>query len=573
VWAPGTNVFGVDVSQLDVPAFLSLARTLFPLLGLAWLAATVRLRLPGVLLLGVVLANAYVWLETNWPLQRLYALGPSSDRVNNLALCQVVAAGHSPLVGPQIGKAHFEPLWALITSVLSGFDTDRLLRLYAFLPLLAVAAFAVSLYFALRPLQGAPSADEPEGGGWCPWQRATIAAFATLLASDALDYGGSYRVPWAMTFLLKPNHALGLVLLPWVVRAFAGIRSGRDRLKVGVLLHLLGWVFVIHMGIVCVGLLALAALATLKGEGEARRDWLDAAVVIAINVLVVTPYLVLLFRGYGVLDAGPRLQIPPSSPHTLEVTTRVAWLAALAAWGAVTAWRRDRLGRVWVGQAAGAALVWMAYYVLSLIQHAKERDDVFYLLRTLIAILGAVGAWDVLRRAGRWMDEARRHPAWRAAILAGLTLPLAVPYWWNPARMDLYFGGSLEPLPEEVRETARFVRSDVGPSAIFAGDAAASRWMSALTGARVLLARDFAPPSDRWSRIDLNTRLVRGAQDPIAFAARWKVTHFLVTPELLANYGVSLAEVEAHPFLKQLHFAGSRTSNYIVVFALAQPPA
>ncbi|PYQ41138.1 MAG: hypothetical protein DMF77_16765, partial [Acidobacteria bacterium] len=200
-----------------------------------------------------------------------------------------------------------------------------------------------------------------------------IAAFATLLSSDALDYGGAYRVPWAMTFLLKPNHALGLVLLPWVVRGFAGIRSGRDRLKVGILLHLLGWVFVIHMGIACVGLLALATIATCRGERDARRDWLDAAVVIAINVLVVTPYLVLLFRGYGVFDAGPRLQIPPGSPHALEVITRMAWLTALAGWGAVTAWRRDRLGRVWVGQAAGAVAVWTAYYALSALQQAKER--------------------------------------------------------------------------------------------------------------------------------------------------------------------------------------------------------
>ena len=64
---------------------------------------------------------------------------------------------------------------------------------------------------------------------------------------------------------------------------------------------------------------------------------------------------------------------------------------------------------------------------------------------------------------------------------------------------------SLEPLPEEVRDTAHFVRSEVGPSAVFAGDAVASRWMSALAGSRVLIARDFAAPRDWGARIDLNS--------------------------------------------------------------------
>ena len=87
------NLFGVDVRALDVEAFLAAARHAFPLLALVWLVLVVRLRRASVLLAGVLLANAYAWLETNWPLQRLYALGPSSDRVNNIALCQVVAAG------------------------------------------------------------------------------------------------------------------------------------------------------------------------------------------------------------------------------------------------------------------------------------------------------------------------------------------------------------------------------------------------------------------------------------------------------------------------------------------------
>ena len=63
------------------------------------------------------------------------ALGPSSDRVNNVALCQVVAAGHSPLHTPQVGQMHFEPFWAVVSAAVSGFDPGRLLRVYPFFAL------------------------------------------------------------------------------------------------------------------------------------------------------------------------------------------------------------------------------------------------------------------------------------------------------------------------------------------------------------------------------------------------------------------------------------------------------
>ena len=365
------NLFGVDVRALDVDAFLAAARHLFPLLALAWLVLVVRRRRPGVLLLGVLLANAYAWLETNWPLQRMYALGPSSDRVNNVALCQVVAAGHSPLHTPQVGQLHFEPFWAVVTAVVSGWSPERLLAIYPFFALATVCGFAASLFFALRPLTAAADASSEEGA-WSGWERALIALFATLLSSVPLDYAGPYRVPWAMTFLLKPNHALGLVLFPWVLRGFARIRGWRDRILVGVLLHVLGWAFVIHMGEVCVGLLTFAVLATLLRREEARRDWLDVAAVIGINLLVVSPYLYMLFKGYGVFQSTARMQIPPASPHLLEATTRTAELFVLAVWGAIVAWRRDRLGRVWASMALAALVLWLAYYPLSILQQAKD---------------------------------------------------------------------------------------------------------------------------------------------------------------------------------------------------------
>jgi hypothetical protein len=557
------NVFGVDVTSLDVPAFLAAARHLFPLVALIWLALLLRVRRPAWLLAGVLLANAYVWVETNWPLQRLYALGPSSDRVNNVALCQIVAAGHSPLTTPQVGHTHFEPFWAVVAGAASGFDPARLVAIYGLFSLVALMAFALSIYAAL------------DGASWSPWERVLAAGFATLLSSAPLDYASPYRVPWAMTFLLKPNHALGLVLAPWVLRAVARIRGWRGRLAAGLLLHLLGWVFVIHMGATCIGLVAFAVLVTLSRRDEARRAWVDVATVIGINLAVVSPYLFMLFTGYGVLQSGPRLQIPPLSPHLLEVTTRTAVLGALGAWGAVVAFRRDRLGQLWAGQTLGALLLWLSYYPLHFLQEAKERDDTFYWLRFHLAVCAAVGAWDLVTRlvARRRTSEAFERPWLPAAAIALAALPFSIPYWWDPARMDVYFPGSLQPLPAAIRESADFLAGRGAAEAVVAGDPVAARWMAALAGTRVLLARDFPAPRDFATRVRFQEDVLRGTADPAREGARWGVTHVIVTPAFLATFGVELADLERRPYLRKVLVAGDPRADFVAVFELVRPSA
>src|SRR5260221_388598 len=468
----------------------------------------------------------------------------------------------------------FEPFWAVVTAIVSGWSPSRLLVLYSFFPLVTACGFALSLFFALRP-QGSPVEAISEEPAWAGRERPLIALLATLLSPTALDYAGPYRVPWAMTFLLKPNHALGLVLFPWVLRAFVGISRGRDRVVSGFLLHVLGWAFVIHMGEVCVGLVSFALLATLTRREDARCDWLDVTVVIGINLLVVSPYLIMLFRGFGVLDAGPRLQIPPNSPHLLEALTRTAGLSALAAWGVVIAWRRDRMGRVWASQALGALLVWLAYYPLSLLQQAKERDDTYYWLRIHIAVCAAIGTWDLARRLALRLDlHALRPPLARAALVAAAALPFTIPYWWNPARMDLYFARSLEPLPVELTGPAAFLRANASRDAVLAGDVTAARWMSALAGSPVILARDLAAPHDYEARVQLNEALMRGGPgDPRVAAARYGVAYLLVTPAFVSDLGLSLEEVENRPYLRRVHFDGDPRGEYLAVFAVSPPPS
>jgi hypothetical protein len=319
---------------------------------------------------------------------------------------------------------------------------------------------------------------------------------------------------------------------------------------------------------------AFAVLATLLRPAEARHDGRDVAIVIGVNLLVVSPYLVMLFGGYRVFQSSARMEIPPASPHLLEAITRMAGLTALAAWGLRAAWRRDRMGRVWAGQAVGALLVWLAYYPLSLLQQAKERDDTYYWLRIQLAVAAAIGAWDLARAVLPRLWPAAWPPPRRAALLTALAIPLALPYWWDPVRMDLYFAGSRDPLPATLTESADVLRGASADEITVAGDVTAARWMSALAGARITLGHDLAGPRDYSDRVALNEALVRGGPgDPVKEAARWGVTHLIVTPQFLAGYGVSLEELERRPYLRRIHLAAAPDGDYVGLFALTRAPS
>jgi len=379
-------------------------------------------------------------------------------------------------------------------------------------------------------------------------------------------------VPWARTFLLKPNHALGLVIFPLFLGLFARIRSWRGRLLAGLVLHLLGWVFILHMAYVCAGLVAFAALSALARRGEARRDAVDVAAVIGINLLVVSPYIVMLLVGYPFLAPLSIYALPAGTPHLLEPTLQTGAVFWLGVWGAVVAFRRgDRVGRLWTAQLLGAFVVWVAYLGLGAIHLARERDEIFYWLRFLLAASAGIGAWDLAQRAAALWVPRMTAPAPTAAAVALLALPFSLPYWWDPARMDGNFEGSLAPLPEALRTSMDFVLRETDPHAVLAGDPELMRWAAALGARRAVIAASMNQPGDwkqRWGLIEL---LVRSddAAEVRAAAAPYRVQYLLVDPALLARYPpVTLADLQRRSHLRLAHFSGDPHGDFIAVFRL-----
>jgi hypothetical protein len=565
------NLFGIDVAGMDVPAFLAATRNAYPFVVLLFLAFLWRRRRAAWwLLLGVLAANLFVWAVTNYPLQRLYALGVGQDRVNNVAFCQVVAAGNSPLETWQVGQSHLERngrphhvLWGLLVAALSGWRPERVLTIYAFLPLVMAWAVALAFYFCL-------GGDDGEGA-WSGWERAFVAGSATLLSSAPFDFTGPYGGPWGMTFLLKPNHALGLALFPAVLWAFARARGWRGRLLAAALLHGLAWAFVLDLVYVALGLVIFALLSWLGRREDRRRDVLDVLVGLGLNVLIAAPIVLSLVMERVHRESDANSILPPASSHLLEATVRAGGVFLLGAWGALLAYRRgDRMGRLLSAQVLGALFIWLGYAGLSALNLVEQPDEINYWLRFLVGAAAGVGAWDLISRAARLWPSLSLEPSRRAAAAVLLALPWTLPYWWDPARMDRYFKGSTAPLPEPLQATGEFLRAHTPARAVLAGDEPFARWAAALGARRSLLSTGTMKPYDYdRRRLVLETLFRAKDADTVrGAAAPYAVTHLVATPAVLARYGVSLADMDARRYLRRVFTAGDPAGEFLAVFEI-----
>ena len=379
-----------------------------------------------------------------------------------------------------------------------------------------------------------------------------------------------------MTFLLKPNHALGLVLFPWVLAACARGRGWRGRLATAVLLQLLGCAFVLHAVYVAWGLALFAALSWWSGpSGQRRRDVLDALVPLALNAVLTGPIVVRLVADRLARPLDAFSQLPASAAHLLEPTARAGAVFLVAAWGGWIAFRRgDRMGRLLAAQLLGALSIWAGYAGLSVVGLVEQPDEIYYWLRVLTGALAGVGLWDLAGRAGRCVPALAHDPARRAAAACLAALPWTVPYWWDPPRMDRYFERSREPLPVLLSAPGEFFRRQTPPRAVVASDPTFAWWMSALSGRRALISVGLHPGPDLDTRLHVLATLVE-AEDAAtlrASAAPYGVTYLAVTPSLLAQHGLSLAQLEARSHFHRVYFTGDPAGNFVAVLELQPSP-
>lgn len=576
---PLLNLFGFNIDGIDVDGFLAMSRLLFTasvLLGALLSVHAPDDRRAGRIVLSIGAAgHLLAWLATMFLLPNVYGANGSMDRENHLGWANVVALGFSPLYTSQVNHLHFEPLWPLLTALVSGFNPDRVGLVFQCAPLIMGLALLLAVRFAwIRGLRDSGDA-------------ATEAAFAALGALLLLaapgDFSGPFRNPWALTFLLKPNHALGLVLAPLAALALARAETWKGRLFAGFVLQLVGWAFVIHMALMVAGFFVFVSLSWLTRRADRVKDLIDAGSAIGANLLIVSPYLVILVVGYPFLHGEDALRLSPFSERPIEAPLRLGALFLVSAFGAWETYRLERrLGRILASQWLAAHLVWQLFPILGLVGQAREQDEAFYWCRFWTGLFAGVGLFHAARRilaalrGNRHANPSRLHGA-AAALSLILLLPSLLPAWWDPEQMDQYFVAARKPLPDWIAEPTRFIRNSTSPDAVFAGDRNYARWIAAYGARRVLISNSLNFPNDHPRRKEIESALLRDGPKLLIAEGRDRYSIQFVVATSYPMYqapDITLEQLATRPYLEPVYdrqFVSARVVIFKVRYEGEQP--
>ena len=552
-----TNLLGFGIEGLDVPGLATIARLVFAALALFGAVLSARRvddRRAGRIVLWVGIAgHALAWFATMFPLANVYGANGSMDRENHLGWANVVALGFSPLRTFQVNHLHFEPLWPLLTAMASGFNADRVGLIFQWAPLIVGLALMFSIRFAWTRGMEASELLSAE---------ASFAAMGALLLMAAPgDFAGPFRNPWALTFLLKPNHALGLVLVPLAALALTRAHSWKTRIFAGFVLQLVGWAFVIHMALFVAGLMVFVAMSWVTQPKDRMKDLVDVVTAVGVNLLIVSPYLVMLVVAYPFLHGDNAHRVPVLSEGIIEAPLRLGLMLLFSGLGARLVYRKGgRMGRILACQWLTSHIVWQVFPILGFFGQARERDEVFYWCRFWTALLAGVG----LFRAAHLVLVRLRTPLVGEARLVGvsaglslaLLLPSLLPAWWDPSAMDQYFVAARNPVPDWIASPTTFIRTSTPREAVFAGDRGYARWIAAYGARRVLLANSLNKPGDSGRRIEIENALLREGTESVVAEGRdrYAIQYLLATSRPLEQApDVTLDWLKSRPHLETVY--------------------
>ena len=515
----------------QLPFYFLVVKHVFVLLFFVWVFLVYRIRRPGVLLVGAIGFAVYTYVATTLPLNRPYAARPGGDRLVNLAMAATAATGHSAFESYQVGAADAEPFWRALMRLATLGDPENVLAVYRLLPPVMMVLLSLALYFGLAGRNERQSLEERR------WELALVVYSVLLLSSSPQERFGEFQTFWAMTFLMKPNHVVGFVVVPILIACWCSPRFYARTLVTGLLLGLLGWVFVFHWGYVVLGLFLYPVVAwSLNRAPEAGR----AAKVIVLSFLVVLPYVLYLwyFHWETVARVEGRVwpQFGPEEGYlnvfSIGYEHGVLFLLSLAGIGAM-AERRRREDVLLLSLLSGCLVGWILYAAASRAHVALQADEFYFYTRFLLSIATGSGAFWIIRKTsrgwGRRLVAGASEPLVLALFLL-ITLPQTIAYWWYPPSMDRYYLISLEPVPEDMKRLAHWVRENVAPDAVFVADARTASWIAALSGRRVLLLGHYRPPKDYRERRELMERLMDEPEMETVDEAvrRYRVSHLVL---------------------------------------------
>ena len=120
---------------------------LFSLLLIVFAAGSFRWPRRAWILTGTLVLASIAFLGFERPLGRPYGVIEEGRGLEDLGHVMVVATRGVTGEGRLVGEANPHPLWGLILSAMSGFDGERLWRLYRFVPWLSLLCLGTGSHF------------------------------------------------------------------------------------------------------------------------------------------------------------------------------------------------------------------------------------------------------------------------------------------------------------------------------------------------------------------------------------------------------------------------------------------
>jgi hypothetical protein len=543
------NLFGVDVSGLDLEAFDTYIRVLSLLVGVATGLALIRWKRTWMGLAGITLLALLVWLGSNYPLLRLYGLQMPGDRLRNLAAFTGTAAGHSVFSNGTIGRTSLEPLWSALVGILCWGHPERVYTVYPFLSAAVLLGLGLILY--LHFSRGEAGEEDGRIRGFL------VAYFVILLATTPLDYIGPYRAYWTKVFFLKPNHALGFLFVPVLIGLLDKPFRPWRAVAVGVTLGVLGWVFIIHWAFFCFSLGVYLLLKIVL----ARRDFTSEAskiiLVVAMSAVIVAPYyksIATHFPHAVTVERGTSKEEPtrsqwgdvmPTSESLLLLVTLDQGLIFYLGLVGIGDWlrRRGRKEMFWAGLVLGAYLLWLSNILMYYTARAREADEFYCFLIFALSIAAANGAYQLCAISRRWIGSFER--AWRcpvyypAAVMFLALIPLTSSYWWNPSKMDGHFRNAMEPLPLVARQLTDWVLRETSTNDVLIGVGEYVELIPACTGRQILV------PRREWEEVA--RRIILGGDDSAREIDGKTINYLVVEPRLVELLGIERDFFDRNP--------------------------
>jgi hypothetical protein len=479
---------------------------LFSAIFLSWAVAFLRWPSRRWLLAGTLGLAILALVVLTLPLGRPYGLVEGGPALFEVANPMVAAARKTATDGWLVAGKNPFPLWSLALAAVSGFDPERLLAVYSWIPVLALTCFVFGLYSWARSVEG----EEATSRFGAP----LAVFFAVFLSTDRLAFLRDGATVWTATFWLRPRLVCAMALLfSFLSTLGRGKRLG-GFVAAGTLLAAAAWTEP--------RVAFLGAVATVVAVVARRnlRPLVSLAVASSLFALSPVPWISRWPDASGTGSGGLEA--------LYAMTIDRGLIFVLALFGSFRLFRspRNLPSALFLGLLAST----FALYVVGCGSEAAAQWFDRELSRSTTSVLLASAAG--LGLAGLLADVAKtKRYRFRPLDVWGLVLFLAVslswcfPYWWHPVRMDETYRESIVPVSRQRIELASWIRGNTPSDAVFAAGPTYGPWISALSGRRLLWIEG-ADDGSRARRQAQSRILESGDTSAIREAVgRWGVTH------------------------------------------------